>query len=131
MQRTGSVPERSWGAPMDEGIPETVAIIRVKKETPQIRTFFFDKTFTFSPGQFVMVWVPGVDEIPMALSSPNSITVQKVGDATAALFQLKPKNKSASAARSGTGLPEVRRFLRLPEVSVPPPSSPSRGPTAS
>ena len=35
-----------------------------------------------------MVWVPGLDEIPMALSSANSITVQKAGDATSAMFDL-------------------------------------------
>jgi dihydroorotate dehydrogenase electron transfer subunit len=43
------------------------------QETPTIRTFRFDRKFPFRPGQFVMVWVPGVDEIPMALSSPDAI----------------------------------------------------------
>jgi dihydroorotate dehydrogenase electron transfer subunit len=36
-----------------------------------------------------MVWVRGVDEVPMTLSYDNAITVQKVGDATAAMFKLK------------------------------------------
>jgi dihydroorotate dehydrogenase electron transfer subunit len=36
-----------------------------------------------------MVWVRGVDEIPMGLSRKNSITVQKVGEATSKLFELK------------------------------------------
>ena len=40
------------------------------------------------PGQFVMAWIRGVDEIPMALSYDNAITVQKVGPATSALFEL-------------------------------------------
>ena len=75
-----------WGVPMSEGLPVPVSVVRVKQETPSVRTFFFDTSFPFSPGQFVMVWVPGTDEIPMALSSENSITVQQVGDATAALF---------------------------------------------
>jgi dihydroorotate dehydrogenase electron transfer subunit len=63
-----------------------VRITRIIDETPGIKTFEFSHAFTFRPGQFVMVWVPGVDEIPMALSSPWSVTVQRVGDATAALF---------------------------------------------
>ena len=62
--------------------PVPLSIVRVKEETELIRTFVFDRSFVFSPGQFVMVWVPGVDEIPMALSSENTITVQKAGDAT-------------------------------------------------
>jgi dihydroorotate dehydrogenase electron transfer subunit len=65
------------------------ALIRkVVEETPTIRTFFFDTSFELIPGQFVMVWIRGVDEIPMALSYENAITVQKVGHATSALFEL-------------------------------------------
>ncbi|MDO9323697.1 MAG: dihydroorotate dehydrogenase electron transfer subunit, partial [Methanoregula sp.] len=71
----------------------TVTIARIKSETPAIRTFIFEESISHAPGQFVMVWVPGVDEIPMALSSENSITVQKMGDATTALFNLAPGAK--------------------------------------
>lgn len=48
-----------------------------------------------SPGQFVMIWIPGVDEIPMSLSNINTregtvgITVEKVGKATSALQKMK------------------------------------------
>ena len=62
---------------MSDNLSLPVSIMRVKKETSLIRTFVLDRSFAFSPGQFVMVWVPGVDEIPMALSSENTITVQK------------------------------------------------------
>ena len=62
--------------------PVNVAITKVVEETPTIRTFFFDTSFELIPGQFVMVWIRGVDEIPMALSYENAITVQKVGHAT-------------------------------------------------
>ena len=34
-----------------------------------------------------MVWIRGVDEIPMSFSGPDTITVQSVGVATQALFQ--------------------------------------------
>ena len=75
---------------MSDNLSVPVSIQRVKKETSLIRTFVLDRSFVFSPGQFVMVWVPGVDEIPMALSSENTVTVQKAGDATAAMFALGP-----------------------------------------
>ncbi len=69
--------------------PFDVMITKIVDETPTIRTFFFDTSFESIPGQFVMVWIRGVDEIPMALSYENAITVQKVGPATSALFELE------------------------------------------
>lgn len=63
-------------------------IEKIIEETPSIRTFIFDRTFRAAPGQYIMVWVRGVDEVPMSLSYDNAITVQKVGDATSAMFGL-------------------------------------------
>jgi len=70
-------------------LPQNTTIARIVDETPSIRTLFLDIAFPLRPGQFVMVWVRGVDEIPMALSYPNGITVQRVGDATQALFEME------------------------------------------
>jgi dihydroorotate dehydrogenase electron transfer subunit len=98
---------------MPEGLPVPVTIILVKQETPSIRTFFFDTSFVFAPGQFVMVWVPGIDEIPMALSSENSITVQKVGDATAALFGLKKGGKLGIRGPFGNGFSRAEKVLAI------------------
>ncbi|HJH28565.1 MAG TPA: dihydroorotate dehydrogenase electron transfer subunit [Methanosarcinaceae archaeon] len=69
--------------------PINVTITKTVDESPSTRTFYFDKSFeSATPGQFVMVWIRGVDEVPMTLSYTNAITVQKVGDATSALFEL-------------------------------------------
>ena len=73
---------------MSEGLPRAVSIRAITKETPRIRTFRLSEPFDFTPGQFVMVWVPGVDEIPMALSGEDAISVQEVGDATRAMCRL-------------------------------------------
>ena len=71
-------------------LPLNATIVKITEESPSVRTFFFDLEFeTMEPGQFVMVWVRGVDEVPMGLSRKNSITVQKVGEATSKLFELK------------------------------------------
>ncbi len=69
--------------------PVNAVITKIVNETPTIRTFFFDTSFESIPGPFVMVWIRGVDEIPMALSYENAITVQKVGPATSELFELE------------------------------------------
>ncbi|MDO8125524.1 MAG: dihydroorotate dehydrogenase electron transfer subunit [Candidatus Hermodarchaeota archaeon] len=77
--------------------PIVTPILNVKTETPR------NKRFTLSaapiariatPGQFMMVWIPGTDEIPMSISNASGdqveFTVARVGDATTALHKLKP-----------------------------------------
>ncbi len=82
---------------MDElmGNPESVKITRVVTETTQSKTLYFPirNGIEFHPGQFVMVWVPGVDEVPMSVSSWNQsemgITVRSIGDATESLVSMR------------------------------------------
>ena len=76
--------------------PRIVRIQGIREENPTVKTFVFqDKHCADAkPGQFVMVWIPGIDEVPMSLSSINSdglssITVAEVGEATQALHQMK------------------------------------------
>ncbi|WP_424357406.1 dihydroorotate dehydrogenase electron transfer subunit [Methanocella sp. MCL-LM] len=71
--------------------PIDATITEIIDETPTIRTFRLDVSdwLRGKPGQYVMVWVRGVDEVPMTLSYDDAITVQKVGEATEALFKLK------------------------------------------
>jgi dihydroorotate dehydrogenase electron transfer subunit len=58
------------------------------------------------PGQFVMVWLPGVDEIPMSLSyidGLKGITVKDVGEATKALSSLRIGDSIALRGPFGRG----------------------------
>ena len=71
-------------------------IREIKEESPSVKTFTFHDTLCSKaePGQFVMVWIPGVDEVPMSLSAigpdgRSSIAVAKVGEATEALHKRK------------------------------------------
>ena len=98
---------------MHEQMPVGVAIKEIVEETPSIRTFVFDREIIARPGQFVMVWVPGVDEIPMALSSPSSITVLKVGDATAALFAMHEGDLIGVRGPYGNGFTVSGRTLAI------------------
>jgi len=72
-----------------------VKIQEVRVESPTVKTFTFQDKICgkAEPGQFVMVWIPGVDEIPTSLSTTSnsltSITVAEVGEATKALHQRK------------------------------------------
>ncbi len=98
---------------MDDNLPVPLSIELIKEETELIRTFVFDRSFVFSPGQFVMVWVPGVDEIPMALSSENTITVQKAGDATSSLFALGSGDKLGIRGPFGNGFTKGEKILAI------------------
>ena len=98
---------------MHEQMPAGVTITEIVEETPSIRTFVFDREIAARPGQFVMVWVPGVDEVPMALSSPSSITVQKVGDATAALFAMHEGDRIGVRGPYGNGFAVSGRTLAV------------------
>ncbi len=70
----------------------TVKILETKEENYTTKTITFNDKLCgkAEPGQFVMVWIPGVDEIPISLSGikpdgVTSITVNSVGDASNAL----------------------------------------------
>lgn len=98
---------------MSEQMPTVVTLKDIVQETPSIKTFVFDHEIEAYPGQFVMVWVPGVDEIPMALSSPSSITVQKVGDATAALFGMNVGDQIGIRGPYGNGFTNTKNILAI------------------
>ncbi len=77
----------------------TVKIENIEEECKDIKSFTFNISRSNIdnvrplPGQFIMVWVPGVDEVPMSLSNADSngnwtITVKKIGDCTEALHNL-------------------------------------------
>lgn len=81
-------------------------IDQIITETPTIKTFRFKDTLEGKPGQFVMVWIPGVDEIPMSLSylgPQKGITVTNVGEATAHLHQMKLGDKLGIRGPYGNG----------------------------
>src|SRR3974390_2200207 len=71
--------------------PISAEILEIVEETPTIRTFRLDTSgwLRGRPGQYLMVWARGVDEVPMTLSYDDGITVQAVGDASKAMFKLQ------------------------------------------
>lgn len=70
----------------------TVSVVSRTEEAEGVVTLRFDWSAPAAPGQFVMVWIPGVDEIPMSLSylgDGKGITVKNVGEATKALTSMQ------------------------------------------
>src|SRR3989454_6456512 len=72
------------------GRMEVVPLLEVRREVHDASTFLFRAGIDGAPGQFIMVWIPGHDEVPMALSclgDVKGITVRAYGDATQALLK--------------------------------------------
>ena len=73
----------------------TKPILTVTCENKTTKTFSFrDKLCAEAkPGQFLMLWIPDVDEIPLSIMNYENgrvfVTVKSVGDATKALHKLK------------------------------------------
>jgi dihydroorotate dehydrogenase electron transfer subunit len=73
----------------------TTEIVQVRTESPTVKTFVMTDRLCAKakPGQFLMLWIPGVDEIPLSvLDAGNglvSVSVKAVGDATRHLHALE------------------------------------------
>lgn len=90
--------------------------MEARRETPTQTTLVLDWEVEAAPGQFVMVWLPGVDEVPMGFSRIRptaSITVQRLGDATEALSSLEAGDRVGVRGPLGRGFSPVegRRCL--------------------
>jgi len=84
---------------------DIVEIESIKQETPTVKSLFFNWSKDFQPGQFVMIWIPGLDEIPMAIShnERNFITVKKRGEATTALHEMTVEDRIGIRGPYGNG----------------------------
>ena len=74
----------------------TTRILDVKIESPTVKTFTFKdrQCAKAKPGQFLMLWIPSVDEIPLSILDAKedgtvSVAVKRVGEATEALHNKK------------------------------------------
>jgi dihydroorotate dehydrogenase electron transfer subunit len=70
-------------------------VLKIEAESPTVKTFTFkDKECAKArPGQFLMLWIPSVDEIPLSILDAGkdelvSVAVKKVGQATQELHKV-------------------------------------------
>lgn len=72
-------------------LPRAARIVQIDDENYRVKTFTLDLTLpTARPGQFAMVWLPGVNERPLSLldGAPVRFTVARVGEFTTAVHGL-------------------------------------------
>ena len=79
----------------DNNHPHICVIEKIVDETPTVRTLYFKDSVLANvlPGQFAMVWIPGVNELPMSVmvsDTPDqaALTVRKRGESSTALYSL-------------------------------------------
>ena len=87
--------------------PKITQIIEIKKETADIKTITFKDSSEIRSGQFYMIWIPGIDEIPMSISyydnNIKKISFRKIGEATDRLFDMKEGDKIGIRGPYGNG----------------------------
>ena len=86
--------------------PQVVEITKSVDEAEGIKTIFLKSDIQAKPGQFVMVWIPRLDEKPFAISYSGKgqigITVAAVGPFSNKLCELKPREKVGVRGPYGT-----------------------------
>ncbi len=72
----------------------SLPVLEVTEWGPGIRSLRFPKSFDASPGQFVFLWLPGVDEKPFSISALDEdgleLVLRSVGPFTRALERVRP-----------------------------------------
>lgn len=76
--------------------PQIRIIEKIIDETPTVRTLIISDEVLANvlPGQFAMVWIPGVNELPMSVmiaeeKGKAAFTVRKRGESSTALYNMK------------------------------------------
>ncbi|MDQ6723840.1 MAG: hypothetical protein M3Z01_06195, partial [Thermoproteota archaeon] len=77
-----------------------VTIEEIVQETPSVKTLFFRDKFSdlAKAGQFLMVWIPRIEELPLSIMISEkknyaAVTIRKHGYGSTSLFNLKKGDK--------------------------------------
>ena len=96
----------------------TSKILKVIEENYKVKTFEIDHELIRTyPGQFIMVWVPGVGERPMSIGNnmPLTISVAKVGDVSGKIHELKKGDVISYRGPFGKGFTPPQPKKQNPE----------------
>jgi dihydroorotate dehydrogenase electron transfer subunit len=97
----------------------TTPILSVKDESSTVKTYTMqdDLLAKAKPGQFLMLWIPGVDEIPISVLNAGDgqvkFAVKAVGDATRHLHKLKTGDLLGVRGPFGNSFTESRGRVLL------------------
>ena len=121
----------SAGPPVKAQLPIALPLLERRQDTPRTATFFFpvparrEPSFDLPgliPGQFVMVWLPGVDEKPYAISHLDekrfAITAIKRGRFSTHLHQAAPGDLVGFRGPYGRGFWGWQDHIARPGIAL-------------
>jgi dihydroorotate dehydrogenase electron transfer subunit len=87
------------------GIPKPCRLVDRIQENPKTVTIVLDRALAARPGQFCMLWLPGVDEKPFSIAGPDPLmfTVSRVGPFSDAVHALSKGETLWVRGPFGTG----------------------------
>ena len=94
---------------MSEAIHRVFRVTTRRLEGDAGVSLFFDGDLSVSPGQFVMVWLPGIEERPYSVmdANPLTLTVAAIGPFSQALCDLMPGQRIWIRGPYGQGFDTV------------------------
>jgi len=75
---------------MNTSLPQVAHVVGITDESSRVRTLVLDLHLQAEPGQFIMAWLPGLDEKPFSLvrAAPVTLTIAQVGPFSSAVHAL-------------------------------------------
>lgn len=102
-------------------LPAMVKVADKEVHSPEFATLYVNQAIDFKPGQFVMVWIPGVDEKPYTIShhTPGrfGITVEAKGIFSKKAVSLTPGDKIGIRGPFGNGFNMGNSYKRVAVVA--------------
>ncbi len=87
--------------------PQMMKIINITNENSSVKTFFFEHDLKSQPGQFVMLWIPGVDQKPFSIVYDDGkqfgLSIFAVGPLSKKLFELNVGDRVGITGPFGKG----------------------------
>lgn len=90
-------------------------ITSIRLENERTRTLILDRPLDCNPGQFIMLWLPGIGEKPFSIAgnNPLTLTIVDVGDFSHAIASLKEDDKIWLRGPLGQGYAPLGHRLLL------------------
>jgi dihydroorotate dehydrogenase electron transfer subunit len=90
---------------VSDGSPKALHLVDRIQENPKTITVVLDQSLVAKPGQFCMLWLPGVDEKPFSIAGPDPLmfTVSRIGPFSDAIHALKKGDPLWVRGPFGTG----------------------------
>lgn len=92
---------------ISKDVPLMLPIERIEDEAHNIKTFWFKHDLKSEPGQFIMMWIPGIEQKPFSIAYDDGeyfgLTIFQLGNFTQKLFGLQVGDKVGITGPYGKG----------------------------